>query len=333
MKYGIVFGILVLAGMPCGAHAQSQGDSQALIMAPPEQKPTESPADPDYKPTTKFLDSSAKTSKLISTATKCATWIAKYNDINRYVGKLEEVEKTLGSFGKGLKYLSTLVKVGTGDTSGAISDIQDNIQNVVVTKAGCLAFGTFFCPFFKAGMTVGSLINYLPKLLYWDANEQTINEVVGDFYAPMWGDLVNSKTVEQVEAGIEKMRADARIARASAQYAYNSSQMCKKAEATKSAVADILAKAKANAAAAPMTPMDTGLTATTDAGISKGQAAAASANAAGNSQIMSSMQTLQQQAMQQQPTQQPAQPEIKLDLTYACANWAEHGYYPESCKK
>lgn len=298
MKLAIPVALFVLAAMPFSAEAQSTGDRPPAIMAPPAQTPTEPPADPNYKPTTEFLSTSGKTSEVLSAAAKCTTWIAKYNDITRYVSRLEELEKLLGSFGRSLSNLSTALKLGTGDTAGFVADAQDNIQDVVITEAGCLAWGTL-CPFYKAGMTVGTVLNYLPKLLYWDVNEQTISEVVGDFYAPYWGDFLNKSTVAQVEAGIAKMRADAQKARESAQRAHNSAQMCK-AEEAKSAVEEILAKAKAKAAATPMTPTGAGLSAHTDAAINAGRAGADAANAAGNAQFMSTMQSIQEQALEQQ---------------------------------
>ncbi len=75
----------------------------------------------------------------------------------------------------------------------------------------------------------------------------------------------------------------------------------------KEAVRDMLAEAKAKAAATPMTPSDSGLSAQTDAAINAGQAGANAAAAAGNAQFISTMQAAQQQALKAPPIN-PATP-------------------------
>jgi hypothetical protein len=111
------------------------------------------------------------------------------------------------------------------------------------------------------------------------------------------------KSMEAAFAEFQRRQADLKRRQ---QEAAEFGGQCKKKEETKSAVDELLAKARAKAAATPMTPADSGLAAQTDAAINDGRAAANGAIAAGNAQIMSTMQDMQLQALQQQALQEQA---------------------------
>lgn len=324
MKQAIAVAAFVLAGIPCAAHAQA-GDSQSIIKPAPAQKPAGSAngaSAAEGQAATNLIDQAEEGTALAGAVANCSAVAAKAKELTSYAKALKKTEDFLGVLGNVLSTVSIGTNISHGNTEGLI----DDAQGLLITKGGCLYFGPF-CPVYEFGMSVGTIINYAPKVFYWDINEPTLNETMTLYWAERWGDFkygVNDEA--KIRARIEQTRADIRKASADAQRAQAQSLICKTAEEKKSAVQELLAKAKANAAAARMTPVDSGLSAQTDAAINAGRAGADGAIAAGNAQLISTMQAAQQQALQEQALRaKAAQQASKMPF---CNGWKEDGYHP-----
>ncbi|MFP5330196.1 MAG: hypothetical protein ACLGHC_08705 [Alphaproteobacteria bacterium] len=198
--------------------------------------------------------------------------------LNKHQRQLDEIRiwKNVGSMlqflGWGVAALSVKMDLDKGEW-GAATD-------TVVDEATCTAFGPLCAPY-KIGKSIGSLLDN--KISAAVGSDRTLNQMWSDTLAG-WVYGSGEPSAAQIEQMITRHRQKLQELEAAAK---PPPPMCK-TEDEDDVIADLLEKAKADAAATPMTPVDSGLSEQTDQAIRTGRA--------GSDSAMDS----QAQAMQQQ---------------------------------
>lgn len=275
MKLAIAVGALILAATPGVAHAQQKSEAQKV-------------------------EGVSKEVGVASLVTDCNAYLAK-------VLRDRDALKLWKLIGEDLTRLSRAL-----DAYSILSDIYDGnyeraaetISVVALEYRLCMLLGPHLCGVyqgsktsFEVGYAAGEWISSIPVKL---GGDRTLNDMWTDVVVD--ADFQNKKTDAEIQQMIQKMiaRHQQKLPALLEKASEPKPPMCSKRDQAKDAVSDMLAKAKADAAATPITSSDSGLSAQTDAAISAGRAGADGAIAAGNAQLISTMQAAQQQALQEQ---------------------------------
>lgn len=238
------------AALTSAASAVSAQSAVSQVATAPPAEPTEE----RRKAATELIESTTTVRDGVSGLTECGEMAARYQGAVKRAADLEKMNGFLDKLGDYLTAVSVAKHATDLSRTGDASGLVDDAQGLIVSKGGCALF-TIFCPVYSAGMGIGTIINYAPKVFGWD--NPTLNE--------MWTDYLVSKLYpvpndEQIRQGIAELRAQMQKARSDAAAADGRNAQCTAAEVKrKTAIEQMLKKAQPPAVRSSATDYTEGL--------------------------------------------------------------------------